>query len=55
VIGPLFAVSGVAAKATVENANVAAIAIMEIVFMFRLLRTGRLSPSMRAASGNTTK
>jgi hypothetical protein len=34
VIVPRFAASGVAAKATAENAIVAATAIMEIVFMF---------------------
>jgi hypothetical protein len=44
VIGPLFAAPGVAAKETAENPIVAATAIMEIVFMFRLLRTGSLSP-----------
>jgi hypothetical protein len=54
VVGPLFAAPGLAAKEAAENAIVAATAIMEIVFMFGLLRLGRLSPSMRAASGNTT-
>jgi hypothetical protein len=54
VIGPVFAAPGVAAKETAENTIVAAAAIMEIIFMFRLQRTGCPSPSMRAASVNTT-
>jgi hypothetical protein len=44
VIGPVFAAPGVAAKETAENTIAAAAAIMEIIFMFRLQRTGCPSP-----------
>jgi len=50
----VFAAPGVAVKESAEMAIAAAVAIMEIVFMFGLPRMGPVSPSMRAASENTT-
>jgi hypothetical protein len=49
VIGPGFAARGVAAKDAAENAIAAVAAIMDIVFMFRLLRTGRPCAQASAA------